>query len=130
MLADLVLYAHFAFVAFVILGAAGIVFGKILHWGWTGNAPFRFAHLAAILFVAIEALLGVACPLTIWENRLRGETGDGIGFLAYWVHEFLYYDFPAWAFTALYLSFALFVALLYWWSPPRLPSRRRAAAPH
>ena len=129
MLADLVLCAHFAFVAFVVAGAICVALGKPLHWDWTRNARFRFAHLAAILFVAAEALLGVACPLTIWENRLRGDSTDDAGFIAHWLHQFLYYDFPAWAFTTLYLAFAVFVALLYWWSPPRFQSRR-VAAPH
>ena len=129
MLADLVLYVHFAFVAFVVAGALCVVLGRILRWEWTRNARFRFAHLAAILFVAAEALLGIACPLTTWENRLRGDSPDGAGFIAYWLREFLYYDFPAWAFTTLYLAFAVFVALLYWWSPPRFQSHR-VAAPH
>lgn len=129
MLADLVLFTHFAFVAFVVLGALCIVLGKLLSWHWTGNAFFRIAHLAAILFVAAEALLGIACPLTIWEDMLRGGSTASSGFVARWVRELLYYDFPAWVFTAIYLGFAAFVALLYWWSPPRF-STRRVTAPH
>src|SRR5687768_4407018 len=116
MLADLVLYAHFAFVAFVVLGALCIVLGKLLQWDWTRDARFRIAHLTAILFVAAEALLGLTCPLTAWEDRLRGTSAGSAGFIAYWVRELLYYDFPAWVFTTVYLSFAGFVALLYRWS--------------
>ena len=119
MLADLILYLHFAFVSFVILGTLCIVLGKPLRWGWTRNLRFRLAHLAAIVFVAAEALLGIACPLTVWEDRLRGTSTDETGFIAHRLREILYFDWPAWVFTVLYLAFAVLVALLYRWSPPR-----------
>jgi len=122
MLADLVLYLHFAFVAFVVLGAACIVFGKPLGWSWTHNRLFRHVHLAAVVFVALEALLGVACPLTVWEHRLRGIEHE-TGFIAGLVQSLLYYDLPSWVFATAYIGFALFVLLLYRWSPPHARTR-------
>lgn len=122
MLADLILYLHFAFVAFVVLGALGIVLGKPLQWIWTRNRVFRRLHLAAILFVAAETLLGIACPLTVWENRLRGVERE-TGFIADWVQWLLYYDLPPWVFGAAYVGFALFVLWLYRWSPPHPRAR-------
>lgn len=119
MLADLILALHFAFVVFVIAGALLILAGRLRRWHWTGNPVFRFAHLAAVLFVAIETLLGLACPLTVWEAALRGDAHDQRGFIAHWLGALLYYDWPAWVFTALYVSFAGLVALLYLWAPPQ-----------
>jgi len=119
MLADLILYAHATFVAFVVLGALCIVLGKWFDWAWTRNAPFRIAHLAAIAFVALQTLLGFACPLTVWEFRLRGMSTEGPGFIALWVQRLLYYDLPEWVFTLVYTAFGAFVFFLYRWSPPR-----------
>ncbi|HEX7812817.1 MAG TPA: DUF2784 domain-containing protein, partial [Burkholderiales bacterium] len=82
------------------------------------NFRFRVLHLAAILFVALEALAGIACPLTVWEDRLRGTSGTE-DFIARWLHRGLYYDFPVWAFTLAYLLFATAVVLTYFFVPPR-----------
>lgn len=82
------------------------------------NFGFRIAHLAAILFVAVEALLGRACPLTLWEDALRGSYAD-TGFVARWLRRLLYYSFPEWVFTCVYLLFALLVAATWWCVPPQ-----------
>ena len=76
LLADIVLIVHFLFVAFVVGGLALIWIGAALGWAWVRNLWFRVAHLAAIVFVAGEALVGVWCPLTVWEDTLRGVHGE------------------------------------------------------
>ncbi len=124
MLADLILAVHFAFVLFVVAGALLIVAGRLCRWRWIGNRAFRLTHLCAVLFVAVEALLGLACPLTVWEAALRGEAADEHGFIAYWLGALLYYDWPQWVFTAIYLAFAALVVLLYRWAPPRYRGQR------
>jgi hypothetical protein len=118
--ADAILVVHAAFVAFVVLGLPAIWFGAALGARWAFNAWFRGLHLAAIACVVLESLLGYACPLTIWEDALRGFQGER-GFLARWVHSWLYWDWPAWVFTTLYVAFGLAVLLTYW----RLPPKRR-----
>lgn len=47
-LADLVLLLHFAFVLFIVGGAALIWTGAGLGWRWVRNFWFRTAHLAAM----------------------------------------------------------------------------------
>jgi len=69
-LADAVLFVHVLFVLFVVGGFALILAGAG-RWGWVHNRAFRIAHLAAIVFVAVETLLGFTCPLTLWEDVLR-----------------------------------------------------------
>ena len=108
-LADLVLVVHFAFVAFVVGGLALIWIGAAAGWQWVRNFWFRVAHLAAIAFVAAEAVVGVLCPLTVWEAALRGAQAEK-SFIAQWVHRLLFYDFPEWVFTVLHVGFALLVA--------------------
>ena len=107
-LADLVLIAHFAFVLFVVGGLALIWIGAAAGWQWVRNLWFRVAHLAAIVFVAGEAIAGVWCPLTLWEAQLRGAQAEK-SFVAQWIHRVLFYEFPEWVFTAAYVLFALVV---------------------
>jgi len=109
-LADLVLLVHFAFVLFVVGGLALIWIGAAAGWSWVRNFWFRVAHLAAIVLVAGEALVGVWCPLTLWEDALRGVQGEK-GFVARWIHRLMFYDVPGWMFTIAYVLFALVVAL-------------------
>ena len=118
MLADAILVVHAAFVVFVVGGLIATWIGVALGLRFARNRWFRGLHLAAIAFVAIESLLGYACPLTIWEDALRGSAGDK-GFVARWVHAWMYWDWPAWVFTAIYISFAALVAWTWWRYPPR-----------
>lgn len=120
-LADLVLLVHFAFVLFVVGGLALIWIGATAGWEWVRNFWFRIAHLGAIVFVAGEALLGIWCPLTVWEAQLRGAAA-GKSFIAQWVHRILFHDFPEWVFAAGYVLFTLVVAAT-WWSVRPTPRR-------
>lgn len=115
--ADAVLLVHFGFVLFVIGGLAAIWCGAALDWQWVRNRRFRFAHLAAIFFVVAEALAGVACPLTVWEDALRGSASDA-SFVARWVRSVMFYEWPEWIFTLAYVFFAAIVALTLWLIPP------------
>ena len=75
-MADIVVAVHAAYVAIVVVGFAAILIGSAAQWRWVRNFYFRAAHLAMILLVCAEALVG--CPFTRLENVLRlrgGETG-------------------------------------------------------
>ncbi len=96
--------------------------GAALRWRWVRNPWFRYAHLGAIVFVAAEAVLGYACPLTLWEDLLRGGARPE-SFVGRWVYRLLYYQAPEWLFTALYVSWGLATLLTLRLVPPR----RRAA---
>ena len=117
-LADVVLVVHAAFVTFVVGGLLAIWIGAWRGWGWVRHFGFRVAHLCAIVFVAVEALIGAACPLTVLEDQLRDRQSQS-GFIERSLHRILYWDLPVWAFTAAYLAFALAVALTFVWIAPR-----------
>ena len=121
MLADATLVVHAAFVLFVVGGLAATWLGIALGWRFARNPWFRGLHLAAIAIVVAEALLGVMCPLTVWEHAARG-TAPGEGFIQRFVHAWLYWQWPAWVFTAIYAAFGALVALTWWRWPP---TRRR-----
>lgn len=105
MIADAVLVLHFLIVVFIVGGLLLTWVGAALRWRWIKNPVFRYAHLAAIAFVALEALLGYACPLTIWEDALRGGL-QAESFIGRWVRQVLFYEAPEWVFTTLYVAWA------------------------
>ena len=106
MLADLLLVLHFSIAVFIIGGLILVWIGALGRWAWIRDPWFRYLHLAAIAFVAAEALLGYACPLTIWEDLLRGGVRPE-SFIARWVYRLLYYNAPEWIFTTLYAVWAV-----------------------
>lgn len=120
---------HAALALFVVSGLFVIIAGNLRGWRWVNALGFRLIHLGAIVVVAAEAWLGVACPLTSLEMWLRAQAGGtpyAGSFIEYWVQRLLYYDAPDWVFTVAYSVFALAVAATWWYFPPR--SRRDAAA--
>lgn len=121
LVADAILVIHALFVLFVVSGLVLILLGA-RRWSWVRNRTFRALHLAAIALVAAEALLGIACPLTIWEDMLRAAGPGQRSFIGRWVARLLYYDFPEWVFATAYCAFAL--AVLWAWRavPPRVRS--------
>ena len=123
--ADAILVVHAAFVIFVVGGLLATWIGLALHRPFARNPWFRGVHLAAIAFVVAEALLGCMCPLTIWEDALRGTATDK-GFIQRWVHAWLFWDWPGWVFTTLYVAFGALVA----WTWAKYPPIRRGRAPY
>jgi hypothetical protein len=117
-LADAILVAHGAFVAFVVLALPAIWIGAARGARFAFNPWFRGSHLAAIAFVAAESMLGFMCPLTSWEDALRG-SASGEGFIERWIHAWLFWSWPPWVFTSIYGGFALLVAWTWWRFPPR-----------
>jgi hypothetical protein len=124
-LADAVLIVHVLFVVFVVGGFALILAGAG-RWGWIRNRTFRILHVAAIVFVAAEALLGVTCPLTYWEDVLRATGREERSFVGRWLAWLLYYDLPEWVFAIAYAAFALAVIACWRAIPPRARSTHNA----
>jgi hypothetical protein len=122
MMADLILVVHFLIVVFNVGGLLAVWVGAALGWAWVRNPWFRYLHLGAIGFVAAEALLGVICPLTVWEDMLRGGRGMNGGaesFVGRWVRYFLYYEAPEWVFTVAYVAWAAATLATLRLVPPR-----------
>jgi len=118
MLAAAVVVVHFLIVLFVVAGLPLVYLGVALRWAWVRNWRWRVLHLAAILVIAGESLLGIACPLTVWEDTLRGRQ-SAIGFIERWIDWLLFYEAPAWVFTVAYAAFAALVLVTWIAVPPR-----------
>jgi hypothetical protein len=128
-LADVVLVLHFAYVSFVVFGLIGIVIGLGLKRDWARGFWLRMIHLAMIGIVVVQAWLGVVCPLTRLENRLRRHAGQQaypLDFIEYWTHKAMFFQAPAWVFIIAYTVFGLVVVSTFVLGPPRWPSRKTA----
>jgi Protein of Unknown function (DUF2784) len=103
--ADVLLVLHFSIVVFIVGGLILTWLGGALGWAWVRNPWFRYLHLAAIAFVALEAIVGMTCPLTEWEDALRGGV-RAESFVGRWARYLLFYRAPEWLFTTLYVAWA------------------------
>ena len=122
--ADAILVVHAAFVLFVVGGLLATWIGLALDRPFARNPWFRGIHLAAIAFVVIESLLGYMCPLTTWEDALRG-TSSQSGFIQRTIHAWLYWNWPSWVFDAIYVAFGAVVAWTWLRFPPTSSSSGR-----
>jgi Protein of Unknown function (DUF2784). len=122
-LADIILIIHFLFVLFVVGSLPLIWIGGWMRLDLVRNLRFRLTHIAAILFVAVESFVGMICPLTLLEDRLRGGESGG-SFIQRWLHRILFYDVPEWVLTTIYVLFAVLVIITFRLLPPR-PRRRQ-----
>ncbi len=126
-LADLTVFIHACFVAFVVVGQGAILVGAWSGWGWARNFWFRAGHLLATLYVAAEAVLGLDCPLTVWEARLRllaGQEATAGTFIGRCLHALIFVNASPALVNALHVIFGVLVlgtAILF---PPRWPLRR------
>jgi hypothetical protein len=117
MLADIVVSVHLLIILFIVAGLPAVYLGAALRWGWVRNRRVRVLHVGAILFVAAESLLGITCPLTAWEDTLRGRASAG-GFIERWIDRVIFYDAPTWMFTVAYVAFAALVLVAWFVVPP------------
>ena len=131
LLADLVLLLHFAIVLFVLGAWIIIIAGACRGWHFVRNPWFRGIHLAAVGFVVALTWCGTMCPLTTLENELRHHGGQSSypgDFIAWWVHELLFFDLPSWVFTLCYSVFGASVAVLLRVCPPEVSGGSRRDA--
>ncbi len=138
-LSDLILILHFAYVLFCVGGEMIILVSPILRLVYgerkvppflfrvfrlIGNRTLRVVHLIAVGIVGLEGAIGVLCPLTIWEYTLRRAAGqrveEEIPLISRIIRSILFYDFPPWVFTVLYVGFALLVLVTFFLIPPRV----------
>lgn len=126
LLADAILLLHLLLAALMAAGLVFVPLGGLLHWQWVRMRWLRIAHVGLMVFIAAEALLGLACPLTILEYALRGQEAP-THLLAELMGDILYWDAPAEVFSALYLLCALWLVGLWWIVPP---TPRRAGGAH
>lgn len=112
---------------FNVGGLILIPWGGMRSWRWIRNFWLRLAHLVALSVVAVQALLGRACFLTIWQSELsqraRSE-GHTPPLIAHWINQLIFWPIPLWVFTVAYVLVWIYTAALWWRFPPRSPFGR------
>ena len=117
LIADFVLVFHFCIVIFITFGFFLIPIGYKFGWGWIANTKLRIFHSGMMVFVTLETLLGITCPLTSIENSLRG-IHQSKSFVGYWIKQIIYWDFPTQFFIILYCVFLGWTFLMWKLCPP------------
>jgi len=122
MAALLILSLHFAIIAFNVAGCMLIPIGAWRGWRWVRGFWWRLAHLASLAVVALQALLGRACFLTIWEGDLAGAS-HAQPLIAGWMGRLIYLPLPLWIFAVAYVAVFAYVIALWVFVRPRVPWR-------
>ena len=121
-LARAILAVHLGVIAFNVLGLIAIPLGAALGWRWIRVRWWRALHIASWAAVALQAALGRACFLTIWQDRLAGAAAQP-PLIERWVDRIVYWPLPIWVFEAIYLALFATVVALWWTAPPRRMTR-------
>lgn len=74
LLAAAVLMLHMLVIAFNVAGLAVVPLGAWRRWRWVRAPLWRILHVLSLAVVVVQALLGRACFLTLWQDRLQGRT--------------------------------------------------------
>src|SRR6185503_15725763 len=101
-LSQAILALHLAVIAFNVLGLAAIPLGAAMGWRWVRVRWWRLLHLASWAVVAVQAVAGRACFLTIWQDQLTGAGATEPPLIMRWVNRVIYWPLPIWAFAAAY----------------------------
>lgn len=112
-----ILALHLLVIAFNVLGLVAIPVGAALHWRWVRVRWWRLLHIASWAVVALQAVLGRACFLTIWQDRLSGAVARP-PLIDRWVEGVIYWPLPIWVFGAIYIVLFAGVIALWWWVKP------------
>ena len=131
-LASAVLLVHLGVILFNLLGLIVIPIGAWLRWRFVRIAWWRLLHVGTWTVVAIQAILGRACFLTVWEaDLLRGAglSAATTPLVQRWVSALIYWPLPLWVFAVVYVSMCLCVAVLWWLVPPVVLGRAAAPSP-
>ena len=86
---------HLAWIIFMLWGFVLTIRG-FFHPKFFDRWLFRTVHLLGILFVVALEILGKYCPLTLWENALKGhynpETDYPGSFIIKYIEQMIYPD--------------------------------------
>lgn len=120
-LALAVLAVHVAVIAFNIFGLVAVTLGAWRGWAFVRGFWWRALHLALLFIVALQALFGRACFLTLWQAALEqtaGESASPEPLIARWVDSVIFWNLPIWFFAVLYIAVLIYALALWRWVPP------------
>ena len=119
------LAVHVAIILFNVFGLVAIPLGGLFRWRWVRVRWWRALHVAVLALVAVQAVMGRACFLTLWQAELTGAGASRAPLIVRWVDRIVFWPLPVWVFAVLYVAVFLAVIALWWLVPPAWPGRRR-----
>jgi hypothetical protein len=123
-LADAILWLHVGIIVFNLFGLVAVPVGAARGWAFVRVFWWRALHVALLAVVALQALFGRACLLTIWQNDLLQRAGAPAmpqPLIERWVARAIYWPLPFWTFIALYVAVFIYALLLWKFVPPIAP---------
>ena len=102
-----------------MFGLVAIPLGHWRHWRFVHAPVWRILHLLSLGVVALQAVLGRACFLTIWQDALTGEPQESQPLIARTVDALIYWPIPLWVFAVGYLLIFAYALALLWLVPLR-----------
>lgn len=107
---ELLLIIHFIVILFFVIG-----FPIALYFN---HRMFRIIHASALAGVTLLMVLGIPCPLTIWEELLRESQVYEGSFIATWLNRIIYLEGVDTA-VVIFMSvgFSVLVASSFFWKP-------------
>jgi hypothetical protein len=119
-LAGAVLALHIGVILFNIFGLIAVPLGAWRGWHFVRIAWWRWLHVGALAAVAVQALVGRACFLTLWQDALLGRGGNQ-PLIMRWVDRIIFWPLPLWFFVVLYVLVWCYAIALLWLVPPARP---------
>lgn len=107
---ELVLASHFIVVLYLVVGfPVGLYYNHRL---------FRIIHASVLAAISLLMLLGIPCPLTIWEEMLRQNPVYEGSFIAGWLNRIIYLEgVNPQHVVYLDIGFFLLVLFSFFWRP-------------
>jgi Protein of Unknown function (DUF2784) len=120
--AELIFWLHITIIGFNVFGLVVVPLGAWRGWSFVRIFWWRALHLLMLIAVAVQAALGRACFLTIWEDELMTRSGESTThtpLIQGWLSELIFWPLPLWVFAALYIAIFIYAVALWRLVPPR-----------
>jgi hypothetical protein len=124
--ANAVLAAHLAVIGFNLFGLVAIPLGGWLGWRFVRVGWWRWLHLASMALVAVQAVAGRACFLTILQDALAGASAGQPPLIVRIVNRLVYWPVPLWVFAIIYVALLAYVVALFWLVPVKTSKTTRS----
>lgn len=121
-LAQAVLAFHVGIILFNLFGMIAIPVGAWRGWGFVRVFWWRAVHVGILVVVAVQALVGRACILTLWQGALLGPAAERMPLIMRWVNRLVFWPLPVWMFAVAYVAVLLYMLALLRLVPPRWPT--------
>ena len=110
---EAVLAVHIAVILFNVFGLVAVPVGALRNWRFVHIRWWRVLHVLSLATVAIQALVGRAYFLTVWQDELSALQQPSTPLILRWINQVIYWELPIWVFAELYLLVFIYaVALL------------------